>query len=267
VAVARITPSHAKADIRLPKGWRLMEFDVLESTNTTLRQMLEAGTEADEGLIVTAKAQTAGRGRGGRAWVSPVGNLFSSFLIKSAGGLPPAPELGFVAAVAVIAAIQTLLPDRASDASLRCKWPNDVLLGGAKVSGILLETATGPENADVYVVVGIGLNLVPVTLPHALYKVTSLAQHGGQVTSSQALGVLAKQLAHFVDLWRRDGFASIRKIWLEHAAGLNDTITVKLPSEVLTGRFVDIDPDGALVVEEKSGARRRIRAGDVILSS
>jgi BirA family transcriptional regulator, biotin operon repressor / biotin---[acetyl-CoA-carboxylase] ligase len=267
VAHARVTATQTLAHIRLPDGWRIMPFDVLDSTNSALRRMLEAGTEAGEGLIVTAKAQTAGRGRGGRAWASPVGNLFASFLIQSREGLARAPEIGFVAAVAVLAAIQVLLPDRTSDASLKCKWPNDVLFDGAKISGILLETAHAPDHAGVYVVLGIGLNLVPVELPHATYKVTSLAEHGGRVGLAQALEALAKQLFIHLEIWRRDGFSPIRKIWLDHAAGLKDMITVQLPSEMLTGRFVDVDPDGALVVEQKPGQRRRVLAGDVILPS
>ena len=244
-----------------------MAFDVLESTNTTLRQMLEAGIEAEEGLIVAAKSQTAGRGRGGRAWVSPAGNLYASFLVKSDGGLLRAPEIGFVAAVAMIAAIQALVPDQASDAALRCKWPNDVLFEGAKVSGILLETACAPESPDVYVVLGMGLNLVPVALPEPLYAVTSLAQYGSHVKPVLALEALAKHLARYIEIWRQEGFEPIRKIWLAHAAGLNETITVKLPSPVLTGRFVDIDSDCALVIEDNSGHRRRVLAGDVVLPS
>ncbi len=243
-----------------------MAFDVLDSTNSALRRMVEAGTEAAEGLIVTAKAQTAGRGRSGRAWASPVGNLYASFLIESPEGFTRASELGFVAAVAVIATIQVLLPDRGSDDALRCKWPNDVLFEGSKVSGILLETTHAPDTAGIYVVLGIGLNLVPVTLPQAPYPITSLAEHGGHISRVQALEALAKQLAHYLEVWRQQGFAPIRQFWLDHAAGLNESIRVQLPSETVSGRYIDIDIDGALVLQENSGQRRRILAGDVIFS-
>ena len=243
-----------------------MAFDVLDSTNMALRRMVEAGTEAAEGLIVTAKAQTAGRGRLGRAWASPVGNLYASFLIESPEGFTRTPELSFVAAVAVIATIQVLLPDRGSDAALRCKWPNDVLFDGAKVSGILLETTHAPDSNGIFVVLGIGLNLVPVELPQAPYPITSLAEHGGHVGRVQALEALAKQLAHYLDVWRQDGFAPIRQFWLDHAAGLSQTISVQLPSEKLSGRFIEIDIDGALVLQDSSGQHRRILAGDVTLS-
>jgi BirA family biotin operon repressor/biotin-[acetyl-CoA-carboxylase] ligase len=266
VAHARVIATQPSGAVRLPEGWRLKSFDVLDSTSAALRRMVEAGAEMREGLVITAKTQTSGRGRGGRTWVSPVGNLYASILVKSDEGLARAPEIGFIAAVAVLRAIQALMPGQASDAALRCKWPNDVLFDGAKVSGILLETAKAPESEDVFVVLGIGLNLVPVTLPNPLYEVTSLAQRGGQVNTAQAMEALAKQLALHLGLWRREGFGPIRRIWLDHAAGRDDMVTVQAPGEVLTGRFVDIDSDGALVLETRAEARRRVLAGDVILS-
>jgi len=267
VAHTRVIATQPSGAVRLPEGWRVKSFDVLDGTNAALRRMVEAGAEAREGLIITAKTQTAGRGRGGRAWVSPVGNLYASLLVKSEEGLARAPEIGFVAAVAVMAAIQSLMPDRASDAALRCKWPNDILFEGAKVSGILLETATAPDSEDAFVVLGIGLNLIPVTLHNPQYEVTSLAQHGGHVNTALALEALAKQLALHLDLWRREGFGPIRRMWLERAAGRDDIITVQMPGEVLTGRFIDLDSDGALVLETRADARRRVLAGDVVLSS
>jgi len=265
VTGARFVVTNTIDHIRLPQGWRVRAFDALDSTNAALKRMVEAGTEAAEGLIVAAKSQTAGRGRSGRTWASPPGNVYASFLIEAKSGIVHAPETGFVAAVAVVAAIQALMPDRASDAALRCKWPNDVLFEGAKVAGILPETTAPPETGPAFVVLGIGLNLVPVRVD-APYPVTSLAEHGAEIGPGQALEALARQLAHHLDLWRRDGFAPIRRAWLDHAAGLGEEIVVQLPRETVTGRFVDLDADGALIVDN-AGQRRRILAGDVILPS
>jgi BirA family transcriptional regulator, biotin operon repressor / biotin---[acetyl-CoA-carboxylase] ligase len=264
--IARITATSTAAHVRLPEGWRLMAFDSIDSTNSALTRMVEAGTEAGEGLVITAKSQTAGRGRSGRTWASPQGNLFSSFLIKSDDGLVNAAQLGFVAALAVIQAIQSLLPDRASDSVLRCKWPNDVLFSGEKISGILLETVSPPDSGDVFVVMGIGLNLVAVDVDQPTYAITSLAQQGRHVTASQALEPLARALARNVDLWRREGFAPMRKAWLAHAAGLGQSITVRLPRETIVGTFLDIDADGAMTLEESPGQFRTVVAGDVILA-
>lgn len=241
-----------------------MAFDNLDSTNTALRRMVEAGTEAAEGLIVTAKSQSAGRGRSGRIWSSPPGNLYASVVVAGPEEQSRAPELGFVAAVAVIAAIQSLLPDHASDAVLRCKWPNDVLFEGAKVSGILLETADAPEASLPFVIIGVGINLMPVEVAEAMYPITSLAEHGRRVTPTQALEAHCRQLAHHLDIWRRGGFGPIRELWLDHAEGLDEPITVKLHNETITGRFTGLDADGALMVEQTPGNSRRILAGDVM---
>ncbi|MBL8630341.1 MAG: biotin--[acetyl-CoA-carboxylase] ligase [Rhodospirillaceae bacterium] len=262
--MARITSSPAADNLRLPQGWRVKAFDELDGTNAALRRMVEMGAEDSEGLIITAKSQSAGRGRDGRAWTSPPGNLYASFLVPASGGVMRASEIGFVAALAVIGAIQTLVPDNAPDEALRCKWPNDVLFEGAKVSGILLETVNAPEGGKLYVIVGIGLNLVPVDVDQARYPVTSLAQHGTRVGTGTALEALAKHFAIWMDTWLRDGFAPVREGWLKSAAGLGQTISVRLPQETISGTFIDIDANGALVIDTIVG-RRTIHAGDVIL--
>ncbi len=263
MAHARITSTSSPDNIRLPQGWRVKAFDELDSTNAALRRMVEMGAEDSEGLIITAKSQTAGRGREGRAWTSAPGNLFASFLVDASAGVMRAPELGFVAALAVIAAIQTIMPDHAPDESLRCKWPNDVLFDGAKVSGILLETVNAPEG-KLYVIMGIGINLVAVEVDQPRYAITSLAQHGARVFPPQTLEALTKHIAILVETWQREGFGPIRDAWLKYAAGIGQTINVRLPHETVTGTFTDLDVDGALVIETSSGPRR-IHAGDVIL--
>lgn len=242
-----------------------MHFEELDSTSTALRRMIEMGTETAEGLIVTARMQTAGRGRGGRSWSSPPGNLYASVLIEPPDQLARAPEIGFVAGLAIIAAIQSLVPDRASDEAVRCKWPNDVLFEGAKVAGLLLETAHSPGVTKPCVILGVGLNLEPVAVARPLYPVTSLLDFGHRIAPVHAMEALAKQLALYLVQWRRDGFAPIREAWLAHAAGLGGPITVQLPQETLTGRFTGLDAHGALLVQMEDGKTRRVIAGDVIL--
>ncbi len=261
---ARITSTHSSDLIRLPQGWRVKAFDELDSTNAALRRMVEMGAEDSEGLIITAKSQTAGRGREGRAWTSTPGNLFASFLADASAGVMRAPELGFVASLAVIGAIQTVMPDNAPDESLKCKWPNDVLFDGAKVSGILLETVNAPDGGKLYVIIGIGINLVQVAVEQPRYAITSLAQHGGKVGVTEALEALTKNLAIWIETWAREGFGPVRDAWLKCAAGIGQTIAVRLPQETVTGTFTDLDVDGALVIETATGSRR-IHAGDVIL--
>jgi len=263
--VTRITTSHGPEHIRLPEGWRHLHVDELDSTNTALKRMVEMGTEAAEGMIVSARIQTAGRGRDGRAWSSPPGNLYASILVEPPEQISRAPEISFVAALGVIAAIQSLVPDRASDEAVRAKWPNDILFEGAKVAGILLETAQAPDAAKPCVVLGIGLNLEPVAIAPAVYPVTSLLDYGHRVSPTQALEAVAKHLALQLGLWRREGFAATREAWMARAAGLGGAVTVRLPQESMTGRLVGIDADGAALVDDEGGTRRRIVAGDILL--
>ncbi|MBL8644170.1 MAG: biotin--[acetyl-CoA-carboxylase] ligase [Rhodospirillaceae bacterium] len=250
--------------MRLPQGWRVRAFDEIDGTNAALRRMVEMAAEDSAGLIITARSQSAGRGREGRAWSSPPGNLYASFLVDAVGGIARAPEIGFVAALAVVDAIQALMPDRAPDDVLRCKWPNDVLFDGAKVSGILLETVNAPAGGQLYVIIGIGINLVPVSVEQPRYPITSLAQQGAKIGPAQALEALAKHFAIWFDTWRRDGFAPVRARWLQFAAGLGQTISVRLPTETVTGTFTGLEADGALVIDPGTGPRR-VHAGDVIL--
>jgi BirA family biotin operon repressor/biotin-[acetyl-CoA-carboxylase] ligase len=263
VAHARITSTHAPDHIRLPQGWRLKAFDEIDGTNAALRRMVEMGAEESAGLVITAKSQTAGRGRDGRDWISPAGNLYASFLVEATAGVARASELSFVAALGVISGIQALMPDHAPDQSLRCKWPNDVLFDGAKVAGILLETVNAPAGA-LYVIVGIGINLVPVTLNNPRYAVTSLSEHGAKLGPMQTLEALAKHFAIWLETWQRDGFAPIREAWLKFGAGLGENIDVRLPTKTVSGVFTDLGANGALILQTAEGVQT-IHAGDVIL--
>jgi BirA family biotin operon repressor/biotin-[acetyl-CoA-carboxylase] ligase len=190
--------------------------------------------------------------------------MFVSVILAAPGEIARAPQLGFVAALAAIDAVQSLAPDRASDDAVKCKWPNDILLDGAKVGGILLETATGAR-ADAWVVVGIGLNVNPVEVPDAQYPVTSLAEHGIAVGVPRLLDTFLRAFQARVARWRRDGFEPTRGEWTAHAARLGERLTVATGSGEVHGRFVGIDADGALLLERAGGAKRdRVLAGDVL---
>ncbi|MDX2224934.1 MAG: biotin--[acetyl-CoA-carboxylase] ligase [Rhodospirillaceae bacterium] len=264
---ARITVSADPLAVHLPRGWRLMRLAEADSTNAVLRRLVETGAEAHEGLVVWAEWQTAGRGRAGRDWVGAPGNLYMSLLVAApmidSAPAARAAELGFIAGLAVVEAIQTLAPARAPDNLLACKWPNDVLFDGAKVAGILLESLTAPSG-EALVVVGIGINAHPVDVPKALYPVTSLAEREIRVNAPRLLEAVVHAFAARLAHWRRDGFAPVRAEWLRRAAGLGQLVTVDLPGGPVTGRFADLDTDGALVLDGTDGARRRVLAGDLL---
>lgn len=233
------------------------------STNADLLALARAGA-ADEGFWLRAERQSAGRGRQGRAWVSPVGNLYASTVVRLRPGDPPAATLGFVAAVALAEVVATSLATSHLDPGLRrggwvLKWPNDLIMDGAKLSGILLERA---EDA---VVVGVGVNLAHhPDLPDR--RTTSLAAQGVGTDPSAFAEQLAESFARWLGRWRTEGFAVVRARWLERAHAPGTPLRAALPDgATIEGAFHDLDRDGALILRLADGARRTIHAGDVFL--
>jgi BirA family biotin operon repressor/biotin-[acetyl-CoA-carboxylase] ligase len=241
----------------LDQFYHLRSYDELDSTNEEARRQAQAG--AAEGTLIWARAQTAGRGRRGRNFISPPGNLYMSILLRpdQPGGV--AAQLGFAAALAVGEAVLTLLPETVS---LAYKWPNDVLLDGRKTCGILLESQAAGEGRVDWLVVGIGVNIV--SFPAGIdFPATALAACGaGPIPVETALEAVAGRFLHWYELWREAGFAPLRAAWLARAHGLGEVINVRLPGEETIGRFVGLDEDGALLLEQ-GATLRRITAGDV----
>jgi BirA family biotin operon repressor/biotin-[acetyl-CoA-carboxylase] ligase len=240
----------------LPDFFRPIAVEETGSTNDDAMAAARNGTA--EGTLVWARRQTTGRGRRGRAWVSPEGNLHLSIVLRP--GVEPrrAGEIAFVAALAVADACAALAPA----ADVRCKWPNDVLAAGRKVGGLLIESVFGSAAVE-WVVVGIGINLT-VHPEDVEFPATHLALHAGRaLTVEEGLAAVAPAFAQRYRLWRAEGFAPIRKAWLARAAGVGQPIRVRLEASEFTGVFAGIATDGALEVAVPGGAVRRITAGDV----
>jgi BirA family biotin operon repressor/biotin-[acetyl-CoA-carboxylase] ligase len=247
----------SKAAPALSEAYRLHHFDAVGSTNDEAKALAHAG--APEGTLVWAGEQTAGRGRRGRVWRSPPGNLYLSLVLRPGGALPRAAQLGFVAALGLGDA---LAPIVGAAIQLRYKWPNDLLLNGKKLAGILLESETTAGGGVDFVVVGIGVNLT-VAPEDVEFPATSLAAEGiAGVTPARLLEGFAAHFDGWAKRWREDGFAPVRAAWLARAEGLGAAIRVRLERTTLTGRFLDLDDDGALVLDGAEG-RRRIAAGEV----
>jgi BirA family transcriptional regulator, biotin operon repressor / biotin---[acetyl-CoA-carboxylase] ligase len=205
---------------------------------------------------VRAERQTAGRGRMGRDWASPVGNLYASGLIRLRAGDPPAATLGFVAALA----LDKILPIYAPDAAFHIKWPNDVMANGAKLSGILLERAGDA------VIVGIGVNLA--SHPKILGRLTtSIAELTGTAPDPATfLDYLAEAFGDIVAQWRTEGLGPILSRWQERAHPVGAPLSVSLPDGTsLGGVYEGLDPNGALKLRLADGDVRAIHAGDVFL--
>jgi BirA family biotin operon repressor/biotin-[acetyl-CoA-carboxylase] ligase len=241
----------------LPEGFRLHHYATIGSTNDAAKALARAG--APEGTLVWADEQTAGRGRRGRAWLSPPGNLYLSLVLRPDGAPSRAAQLGFVAALGLgdtIAALGGPAP------LLRYKWPNDLLANGRKLAGIHLESETSASDRVDFVVLGIGVNIV--SAPEDVeFPATSLAAEGiAGITPPVVLEGFVRHFAGWARRWREAGFAPVRAAWLAAASGLGERVRVRLERSTLCGRFHDLDDDGALVLEGAEG-RRRIAAGEV----
>lgn len=246
--------------LRLPPGFHLKAFDLVGSTNDEAKALARAG--AAEGTLVWAKRQESGRGRRGRAWTSPEGNLYSSLVLRPDRPPGEAAQVSFVAALAIADTAAEMLPD--GDAEVRCKWPNDVLIRGRKLSGILLESEPAANGSVGWLVLGVGINLrhFPET---ADYGATSLIAEGAPSLAPGALlEIYATHIARWYAVWRAGGFGPIRQAWLARARGLGQPIVVRLSDRTLHGTFADLDSDGVLLLDpQDGGARMRIAAGDV----
>jgi BirA family transcriptional regulator, biotin operon repressor / biotin---[acetyl-CoA-carboxylase] ligase len=241
----------------MTSGFRLLRYETLGSTNDEAKRLARQGEPC--GAIVYAMTQTAGRGRRGREWVSPAtGNLYSSLLWRPKCPAARAAQLGFVAALAMGEALDGFVPQ---GARLRFKWPNDLLLNGKKLTGILLESETGAAAVE-FVVIGIGVNLA--TAPVGTETVaTSLAAEGAPgVTPEMVLPRFAEAFGRWEATWRQGGFVAIRPAWLARAGGVGEDMHVRLERETLHGRFLDLDDAGALLLGQAAGPRR-IAAGDI----
>jgi BirA family biotin operon repressor/biotin-[acetyl-CoA-carboxylase] ligase len=212
-----------------------------------------ARSGAAEGLWLRAERQTAGRGRQGRAWESPIGNLYASTLIRLRPSDPPAATLALVAAVALDEVV------RVFGVAPTIKWPNDLLVDGAKLSGILLERA---EDA---VVIGFGVNLAhsPQGLDRAAI---SFALYGPAPDPELFAETLAEAFGRWLARWRGEGLGPVRERWLSHAHPQGTALTARLSDgSAVDGLFGGLDAQGALILRLADGSTRVIHAGDVFL--
>ena len=247
----------------LPDAFRLIAVDRVDSTNAAARRL--AGEGAPDNTVVWAREQTGGRGRRGRAWASPRGNLYASFLIRTGTDFTTAGQLGFAAALALDDAVQRELPAGVRTA---LKWPNDLLVDGRKVAGILLESVTdAAANLDA-VILGVGLNIARAPTD-ASYPTGTLIGAGARadLDPGEVLAALASHFQARCDVWRARGFLPLRDAWLRRAKGMGEPITVRLPQDTLHGTFHDLDSDGALILRQSTGLEQRIHVGDVFFGS
>ncbi|PTM43230.1 biotin--[acetyl-CoA-carboxylase] ligase [Bosea sp. 124] len=241
-------------------GYRLIVRDEVGSTMEEARRALAQGDTGK--LWIVARSQNAGRGRHGRQWTSPPGNLYASLLLVAPCEPVLAPQLGFVAGLALhdaAARVTGLAAPR-----LALKWPNDLLIHGAKCSGLLLE---GESRAGQFsVVIGLGVNIASCA-QGTPYPADFLQAHAPAATIEAMLVALGDAWAVRFATWQAaGGFGSIRQAWLERAAFLGQTITIRPPDGAVSGVFAGIDPTGRLLLETPAGIRP-FDAGDLFFGA
>ncbi|MBI5319849.1 biotin--[acetyl-CoA-carboxylase] ligase [Bradyrhizobium sp.] len=246
-------------------GYRLAAFDQIGSTNAEAMARARDGERGPMWFVTTE--QTAGRGRRQRAWIAPRGNLASSILEVMDVTPAVAATLGFAAGLSLEAAVRAV----SVEATLRSggmdpfkfglKWPNDVLAGRQKLTGILLEAEA--VSAGLAVVVGIGTNVVaaPEGTPT---PATSLHALGIQISADELFRALSDAWVEFRGIWDEGrGFSDIRKLWLERAVGLGEKVAINTGAATIEGIFDTIDETGCLIVRTPEGRRLPVAAGEV----
>jgi BirA family transcriptional regulator, biotin operon repressor / biotin---[acetyl-CoA-carboxylase] ligase len=240
-----------------PAGYGLI---VLDRTDSTMSEAARRADDISQPTWVMAHTQTAARGRRGKLWHTPAGNLNATLIFKPEASPAEAARRSFLAANALFAALAFYVP---AD-KLALKWPNDVLLAGGKVAGILLESSGQGGFVD-WLSIGIGVNLchTPQDVSDAAFAPVCLADHAGvTVAPRDFLTTLADAYATQEAKLAQLGFARIRQDWLAHAARLGEVITARTGREQISGIFDGIDADGNLVLITGSGPRA-ISAADV----
>jgi BirA family biotin operon repressor/biotin-[acetyl-CoA-carboxylase] ligase len=255
--------SFTSSSPKLPSGYRLLRIETVDSTNAEARRRAKAGEPGP--LWIWSTRQSQGRGRGGREWISRPGNLFASLLV---GVNAPQRVAGQIALLAGIVAYDTIAKLIAYEgrSELLLKWPNDILLAGEKLAGVLLENVGSTVENRSVVVIGTGINLAshPEDLPQ---PAISLGAYDIMVTPGEALEVLAATTHEWLARWGEGScFPTIRRAWLDRAGPAGRPLRVKVEGEETEGVYGGLDADGALRLMTPDG-EYRIAAGDVFFLS
>lgn len=242
----------------MPKGVEARFYDACASTNLLAREL--AAEAPDYPTWIVAGVQTSGRGRQGRTWISETGNLYASLLFRPK--LKPA-DLAALPFVIALAVRDSILRMGVEESLVQCKWPNDILVSGKKVSGILIETCS-EGNEDVgHVIVGIGINLLHHP-KEAQFPATNLKNVSGKVISlEEAIAILAASVKEQIDAWRVDAFETVRQNWLACAWGLGENRRIRTSESDYEAQLIGLNNEGGLEVSLENGEKRTIYAADI----
>lgn len=240
--------------------WSIETYERLASTQDEMKSRLreQAATDVPEGLVIQAIEQSAGRGRQGRLWLSPPGNLYMSVLLKPACPVAQAGSLSLLICYSVGRALEALC---GPGQGFQLKWPNDVLLKGKKCAGILLESETDEKGALQHVIAGIGVNLA--SAPAEVGIALNAACFSGLSLTETRDGIL-ENLHEDYDVWGKEGFSPFADSWLKRTIRPGTPITAGAHSARISGAFKTIDINGNLIVIDESGQDRTFASGEIV---
>lgn len=246
-----------QGDPGFPEACRVVFAEEVASTNDEARRLLLSGAPA--WTVCWARSQSGGRGRDGRTWSSPPGNLYASLLLRPPGPPAAVARFAFVAAVAIGAALRSLLP---GGRRVSLKWPNDVLVEGRKVAGILLESEGARAEGVDGLVVGFGVNVASFPA-EARLPATSLRDEGASdLVPGDVLAACLRELRRWNATWEEAGFAPVREAWMAAAHGIGACARARLPGREVAGIFAGLAESGEMVLDTPDGPRF-VSAGDV----
>ena len=245
--------------LRWFKRYNLLMFNELDSTNVEARRLVESGTDGN--FVIWAESQTSGKGRYGRQWVSQPDNLYLSILLDSSEFADKQEQLSFVASLSVYNAIRMVSVNAGKKIDLGLKWPNDVLVGGAKISGILLESIQYIGACKLIIGIGINVSMHPTNLDRDTTSMHALGLDNHTV--AEVLNLVMSSFENYYLLWRTKGFRYIRGLWLKKIYNPKHVMTVNDGKNRISGIFKDLDLNGAIRLKLASGHIYTLSAGEV----
>lgn len=239
-------------------------YDETDSTNLRAKEMARQG--AVQGTAVFAGAQTAGRGRLSRTWLSEAGRgIYMSYIVRPNGvSAMRSPELSFLSGLAVCECFDEMLALAGSNERAALKWPNDVILGGKKACGILAETGLNAAGDIDWVVLGIGLNIFGTQFPEDLPWATSLEATAGAIPERGVISQkLLERLGYWINIWEKEGFSPVREACAKRMLTLNRRVRALRDGDAIEGTAAELCPDGSLLLVTDSGERIELCFGEV----
>ena len=249
--------------LALPQGYEYFWYDKIDSTNLEALRHSADGQKPDSWFC--AKQQIHGRGTKGNEWISLSGNLFASLFVRSACPPDQLPQISILAGLAAITAIEQLASDEFEIGDLCLKWPNDILLGGNKVCGILVETRKSAANDFYDIAIGSGINLATSPNLEGFAPAGNLQEVGWTCSRMELFVALVQSTRDWLSVWQHGkGFETLRLAWLERSCHIGQNVTLKVGMKEYEGRMTTMSPTGAIVLEDKHGNEKEYSSGSII---